>query len=64
MMKGKLTDLCGNRVLHNNFINAFCEISTVVRHLPSTDYIMKDGKQVAVVLDLTGCHQTHSPPGI
>ena len=25
-MKEKLTDLCGNRLLQNNFINTFCMI--------------------------------------
>ena len=25
-MKNKLTDLCGNRLLHNDFINTFCDI--------------------------------------
>ena len=29
MMKDKLTDLCGNRLLQSDYVNTFCEISTL-----------------------------------
>ena len=47
-IKNKLTDLCGNRLLHNNFKNTFCEMRAEFLRAGRLVPVLKHGETVVV----------------